>query len=177
MSGDVVMWEQNIRLRHMCTRKYLALNKGASEGTQWQLTKDPTDKAAIFRLHRVVRDESLEVNFESYARIQHVASGMWLHGTEDPYRLRQYDIAATSDDPMDKLEWDGARLRRLASSKEARYDDAFALVPVPDAYWLNFNFVAGLVRPIEIFVRRAQVGTRSGSEALSAYHYNVRERM
>ena len=168
------MWEQNIRLRHMCTRKYLCLPKWANDGANWTLTSDATDRAAVFRFHRVVNDDRLEVIFESYARIQHVASGMWLHGTDESYRLKQYIAAEGSSDPMDQLEWDGAKLRCLATSKEARYDDAYAIVAVPSPYWLNFNFVAGLVRAIEVFVTRAQAGAGKSTDQLSTYHYNVR---
>ena len=162
----------------MCTRKYLSMTKSPEDTTTgWELSESGRDRNSLFRFHRVVNDDSLDVNFESYARIQHVATGTWLHGTEAPYRLKQYAAAEGSTDPMDKLEWDGAKLRRLGFSKEARYDDAFAIVAVPDANILNFNFAAGLVRPIENFVRRAQAGSNVSNrnqDQLSSYHYNVR---
>ena len=173
------MWEQNIRLRHRCTRKYLCLDsEDAEEGKQWILTEDQSNRNAIFRLHRVVRDAVLEISVDSYARIQHAASGTWLHAIQQKYHLQQYVAAEGSKDPMDQLEWDGALLRRVGISQEARYDDAYALVPVPQEYVLDFNFVAGLVRPIEIFVRRAQTGTtgRTGEQQLTSSHYPVRAR-
>lgn len=174
LSGEAVAWEQNVRLRHMCTRKYLCLVREA-DSWRFTLTEDHQDRNCIFRLHRVVRDDTYEIFFDSYARIEHAASGMWLHGLDQPYRLKQYESAAASSDPMDKIEWDGAKLRQISASREARYDDAFALVQVPPEYLLDFNFVAGLVRPIEIYVRRAEANA-SKNEQLSSYHHSVRPR-
>lgn len=45
---------------------------------QITLTTDPKDPNTVFRLHPIIK-EGDEIQFETYARIEHVLSGFWLH--------------------------------------------------------------------------------------------------
>ena len=45
---------------------------------QITLTADPKDPNTVFRLHPIIK-EGDEIQFETYARIEHVLSGFWLH--------------------------------------------------------------------------------------------------
>ena len=44
-------WEQQCRLMHMCTRKYLCVDQGGKVS----LTSDHLDPKTVFRLHPVIR--------------------------------------------------------------------------------------------------------------------------
>uniref|UniRef100_A0A1I8HNQ9 RYDR_ITPR domain-containing protein n=1 Tax=Macrostomum lignano TaxID=282301 RepID=A0A1I8HNQ9_9PLAT len=53
ISGGIVKWKQQVRIRHMCTRKFLSLSpKG-----DLALTDDRTDANTVFRLHQVLKVE------------------------------------------------------------------------------------------------------------------------
>jgi inositol 1,4,5-triphosphate receptor type 1 len=51
LSGGVLKWEQQCRLMHMCTRKYLCV----AQGGKVTLTSDHLDPKTVFRLHPVIR--------------------------------------------------------------------------------------------------------------------------
>lgn len=48
--GDVLRWEQQVRLRHMTTRKYLCIDGT----TEISLTDDNEDPRTVFRLYSVL---------------------------------------------------------------------------------------------------------------------------
>ena len=80
-SGEPLHWKELCRIRHLPTRKYLAVVKvkdsyevtlkARSGGTRFE-------KHTTFRLVPVVERDD-DVNFESYARIYHVDTNTWLH--------------------------------------------------------------------------------------------------
>lgn len=111
LPGDVIRWEQQVRFRHMTTRQYLCLNADM----HICLTPDDRDPNTVFRLHPIVKvaiasyfctllsclfisthpghtfipfQEADEIQFESYARIEHVLSGFWLHALRGLVMLR-----------------------------------------------------------------------------------------
>lgn len=49
-AGGVLKWEQQCKIIHMCTRKYMTVKDG-----QVTLTSDHLDPATVFRLHPVIR--------------------------------------------------------------------------------------------------------------------------
>ena len=49
--GGILKWEQQCRLMHMCTRKYLCVDQGGKV----TLTSDHLDPKTVFRLHPVIR--------------------------------------------------------------------------------------------------------------------------
>jgi len=99
--------------------------------------------------------EGIEVMSKSFCRIEHIASKLWIHGTQEEYKHKQYAhmtkkdvgklshgklfqvIVFPSIQPKNKvqevgiedLHWDNASLKQVASF-EFRYDDAFAIIPV-----------------------------------------------
>uniref|UniRef100_A0A1I8HBP4 MIR domain-containing protein n=1 Tax=Macrostomum lignano TaxID=282301 RepID=A0A1I8HBP4_9PLAT len=55
ISGGTVKWKQQVRIRHMCTRKFLSLSpKG-----DLALTDDRTDANTVFRLHQVLKKTTI----------------------------------------------------------------------------------------------------------------------
>ena len=72
--GEPIRWESQVRLRNLVTRKYVSVE---SNGT-FNLTKDGKDPRTVWRITPVIRDE-VYVMTDSYARFEHVVSGMWLH--------------------------------------------------------------------------------------------------
>ncbi|GFS12809.1 inositol 1,4,5-trisphosphate receptor type 1, partial [Elysia marginata] len=129
-----------IRIRHLLTRQYL----GMDVNMQVTLTPDSTDPRTVFRLHSVLKERD-EILPESYARIEHMLSGCWLHALKDEdYEKRQYHSTDT-EATMQDLQWDGAPLRKISASKESMYDDAYTLQIVEEKEVLAFNFVAGMV--------------------------------
>ncbi|CAL1526674.1 unnamed protein product [Lymnaea stagnalis] len=139
LDGDVLRWEQQIRLRHMLTRQYLSIDLNGDI----ILTPESSDPRTVFRLHSVLKERD-EIQLESYARIEHMLTNRWLHALKDEdYDKRQfeYDMERT----MQGLRWDGAPLRKISASVESMYDDAYTIQQVKDYDVLNFNFVAGML--------------------------------
>ncbi|GFO23773.1 inositol 1,4,5-trisphosphate receptor type 1 [Plakobranchus ocellatus] len=137
---DVLRWEQQIRLRHLLTRQYLSMDVNMEVA----LTPDSTDPRTVFRLHSVLKERD-EILPESYARIEHMLSGCWLHALKDEdYEKRQYHLTGT-EGTMQDLQWDGAPLRKISASRESMYDDAYTIQVVEEKEVLAFNFVAGMV--------------------------------
>ena len=50
VTGNVIKWEQRVRIRHLTTRKYLAIS-----GKKVTLTDDHSDSSAVFRLYPVIK--------------------------------------------------------------------------------------------------------------------------
>ena len=51
LTGGILKWEQQCRIVHMCTRRYLAVNKKG----EVTLIADNDDPSTMFRLHAVIR--------------------------------------------------------------------------------------------------------------------------
>jgi len=49
--GDILRWEQQVRLRHMLTRQYLCIDSKLDVS----LVPDPSDPRTVFRLHSVLK--------------------------------------------------------------------------------------------------------------------------
>ncbi len=75
LEGDPIQWESQIRLRNMVTRKYLSVS---SESRSFHLTRNGKDPSTVWRIAPVIGDD-LYVTGDSYARFEHVVSGLWLH--------------------------------------------------------------------------------------------------
>lgn len=138
--GDVIRWEQQVRLRHLTTRKYLCIDATR----EISLTDDNEDPRTVFRLHSVLSERD-EIRFESYARIEHVLTGFWLHALKDEDYIRKQFRCADSEQGMRGVRWDGAQVRQVAASGESMYDDAFTIHMVEMENEDEFNFVAGMV--------------------------------
>ncbi|ESO91009.1 hypothetical protein LOTGIDRAFT_163525 [Lottia gigantea] len=174
LNGDVIRWEQQVRLRHMTIRKYLRVDANR----EITLTDDNEDPRTVFRLHSVLsfslssdlsrqinlfKDiaenlwinkinrfslmERDEIHFESYARIEHVLTGFWLHALKDEDYIRKQfrHIDDTTDQSMRGLRWDTAQVRQVAASGESMYDDAFTIQFVEKQFVDDFNYVSGMV--------------------------------
>lgn len=74
LDGSVVHWGQQIKFRHMVTRRYLCVN----DSNDLDLITNSRDPRTVFRLYPV-KKENDEICYESYARIEHELSGRWLH--------------------------------------------------------------------------------------------------
>ncbi|XP_046366515.2 inositol 1,4,5-trisphosphate receptor type 3-like isoform X5 [Haliotis rufescens] len=140
LDGDVLRWEQQIRLRHMLTRQYLCIDSRS----EVSLCPDPSDPRTVFRLHSVLKERD-EIQFESYARIEHMLTGCWLHALKDEdYQKHQY-LDGDNERSMQGLRWDGAAVRKVSASNESVYDDAYTIQRVEKVDVGNFNYVAGMV--------------------------------
>ncbi|XP_041375499.1 inositol 1,4,5-trisphosphate receptor type 3-like [Gigantopelta aegis] len=97
-------------------------------------------------MHSVLSERD-EIHFESYARIEHVLTGFWLHALKDEdYIRRQFrSVDESTDQSMRGLRWDNAQVRQVAASGESMYDDAFTIQFVERLYVDDFNYVAGMV--------------------------------
>ncbi|XP_064627454.1 inositol 1,4,5-trisphosphate receptor type 1-like isoform X9 [Lineus longissimus] len=153
ISGDVLLWEHQVRFRHICTRQYLCI----SSEMKVTLTDDVDDPRTVFRFHPVVK-EGDEILFESYARIENVLTGYWLHALKDEEYKRQQFQGAETDTSMRGLRWDGAELRKLSASGERMYDDAFTIQKIEEVHGTAFNFASGMVPFLFNLVRDRQEG-------------------
>ncbi|KAH9498185.1 hypothetical protein Btru_007906 [Bulinus truncatus] len=108
--GEIIRWEQQVRLRHMTTRKYLSIDANH----EISLTTDNEDPKTVFRLHSVLSERD-EIHFESYARIEHVLTGFWLHALKDEDYIRKQfrGVEENQEHSMRGLRWDTANVRQL----------------------------------------------------------------
>ncbi|KAK2143258.1 hypothetical protein LSH36_859g02062 [Paralvinella palmiformis] len=136
--GGPLYWGQQVRFRHMTTRHYLCLGSGS----KWSLTSDAYNPRAVFRLHPLLK-VSDEIHDDSYARIEHVLTGYWLHGERNEVYKRQSDTGIDIND-LSTLPWDGAKLRQIGHSKDRMYHDAYTLQVVEVHNSANFIYVAGM---------------------------------
>ncbi|GFR59743.1 inositol 1,4,5-trisphosphate receptor type 1 [Elysia marginata] len=113
--GEVIRWEQQVRLRHLTTRKYLCIDVDH----QISLTDDNEDPKTVFRLHSVLSERD-EIHFESYARIEHVLTGFWLHALKDEdYVRKQFrGVDESQEQSMKGLRWDTAQVRQVRARKK-----------------------------------------------------------
>ncbi|XP_029657301.1 inositol 1,4,5-trisphosphate receptor-like, partial [Octopus sinensis] len=151
LDGEVLNWEQQIRLRHLATRQYLCINSKS----EVSLTTDQTDPRTVFRLHSVLKERN-QIQFESYARIEHMLTGYWLHALKDE-DYERHSFEEGNGKSMSGLRWDGASTRKVSSSNESQYDDAYTLQYVDDEAIKDFNFVAGMVPFLYNLVNRHEL--------------------
>ncbi|XP_064638087.1 inositol 1,4,5-trisphosphate receptor type 2-like isoform X2 [Lineus longissimus] len=139
LNGNVIRWGQQIRLRHMVTRRYLCVNSDL----EVDLTTDHRDPRAVFRLHPVKKEVD-EIKFESYARIEHELTGRWLHALKDvEYVPREKRLAQFES--LRGIECDEAQLHEISTECDQQYDDAFSLQQCMQEHVSIFNYVAGTV--------------------------------
>uniref|UniRef100_A0A1I8IHP6 RYDR_ITPR domain-containing protein n=1 Tax=Macrostomum lignano TaxID=282301 RepID=A0A1I8IHP6_9PLAT len=136
--------------------KYLCV-KQASEAYSVTLTEDATDPHTVFKMHPVLQD-SPELKFESYARIEHVITGCWLHAIKDKSYQRKEFLNMEDEKSMRALRWDGGELREITCCFDRRYDDAYTIQKVDSEHVMNFNFVAGVVPTLQDLIDARQIG-------------------
>nr|KAG5699258.1 hypothetical protein BaRGS_000460 [Batillaria attramentaria] len=67
--GGILKWEQQCRIVHMCTRRYLAVSKKGDVS----LSDDNSDPSTVFRLHPVIRIAAIqEKQYDDAFTLQHV---------------------------------------------------------------------------------------------------------
>ncbi|XP_070173454.1 inositol 1,4,5-trisphosphate-gated calcium channel ITPR3-like [Littorina saxatilis] len=152
VSGGILKWEQQCRIVHMCTRRYLAVS--TSGGVS--LSTDNNDPSTVFRLHAVIRDSD-DIAFEAYARIEHVLTGYWLHALADEYMKKQ-ENGSDDDQSMRGLKYTTAQLKKVTAIQEKQYDDAFTLQFVDQELVDIFHYMAGMVPFIQKLVSDKKSG-------------------
>ncbi|KAK7486477.1 hypothetical protein BaRGS_00022278, partial [Batillaria attramentaria] len=146
VAGGILKWEQQCRIVHMCTRRYLAVSKKGDVS----LSDDNSDPSTVFRLHPVIRDSD-DIMFESYARIEHVVTGFWLHALADEYMKKQ-ETKQDDGQSMGGLKYTTAQLKKIAAIQEKQYDDAFTLQHVEPELVEICHYMAGMVPFIQKLV-------------------------
>ncbi|XP_070537450.1 LOW QUALITY PROTEIN: inositol 1,4,5-trisphosphate-gated calcium channel ITPR3-like [Ptychodera flava] len=153
MKGDTMRWEQQCRIRHFTTRKYLSIT-GKDTDMKVTLTDTASDPKTVFRMHPVIHDMD-EMQFENYCRIEHVVTGCWLHGLSEIYQSNKSKVwheAGKEAESMSGLQWDKAILKKVTASKAMLYDDAFTIQMVKKDLVEIFNFVSGMVPVLQKFI-------------------------
>ncbi|CAD5116200.1 DgyrCDS5116 [Dimorphilus gyrociliatus] len=140
LNGHSIRWQTQIRLRHFVTRLYLKIDQDNRVG----LSVDGKHPNTVFRFHPLMR-EADEMRFESYARLEHVLSGSWLHADRDSVYEKRAFGGHGDDGSMNDLRWDGAELRTISATNERMYHDAYTLQKVDEINLAEANFVAGQV--------------------------------
>ncbi|KAL4233979.1 hypothetical protein ACF0H5_005634 [Mactra antiquata] len=149
-NGEVIQWEQQIRLRHMTTRKYLCIQANK----EIIFTEDNADPRTVFRFHSVINERD-EIRYESYCRIEHVLTGAWLHALKDEDYIRKNlrNVTDENDETMKGLKWDSCQVRKVSASAESQYDDAFTIQRVNQILVDDFNYVSGMVPFLRNFIK------------------------
>ncbi|XP_060552412.1 inositol 1,4,5-trisphosphate receptor type 2-like [Ruditapes philippinarum] len=159
--GEIIQWEQQIRLRHMTTRKYICI----TAEHEVILIDSNEDPRTVFRLHSVINERD-EIRFESYCRIEHVLTGSWLHALKDEDYIRKQfrDEESCNDQSLKGLRVSSAPVKRVTGSSESQYDDAFTIQRVEDENIREFNYVAGMVPFLQNLIKDRQVGITLNSK-------------
>ncbi|XP_023930445.1 inositol 1,4,5-trisphosphate receptor type 3 [Lingula anatina] len=153
IKGGVLKWEQQCRLKHMVTRKYLTVDSNMKV----TLTSD-TDRRTIFRLHPVIK-EADSIDYGTYCRIEQVVTGYWLHAEPDEYVRQDDRVGSQGDDTsMEGLKWTLASLRKVSVEKEMQYNDAFTIQKVAPDLVENFNCMAGMVPFLQNLIKQKKAG-------------------
>uniref|UniRef100_A0A1I8HB99 RYDR_ITPR domain-containing protein n=1 Tax=Macrostomum lignano TaxID=282301 RepID=A0A1I8HB99_9PLAT len=155
------------RFRHATTRKYLCVFQDSGE-LLVSLSEDATDPHTVFKMHPVLQ-ETAELKFESYARIEHVITGSWLHAIKDKAYQRREFLNMEDEKSMKALRWDGGDLREVTCCSDRRYDDAYTIKKVAPAQVADFNFVAGMVP----FLQELIAMRRNGSAVACKDSYKI----
>lgn len=159
INGGVIHWEQQIRFRHMVSRLYLYVAWSNESQTELDvsLTDEANDPRTVFRLHPVLL-ETDEVRFGSYARIEHVLSGYWLHADkEKKFELRR-ERESTDDGTTAGLRWDEASVCILSACESKRYVDVYTMQHVEPELVHIFNSAAGMVPFVKRLIKWRQQG-------------------
>ncbi|CAC5372088.1 unnamed protein product [Mytilus coruscus] len=154
IDGGVLKWEQQCRIIHMCSRKYLTVDKALQKVT---LTSDHMDPNTVFRIHPVIREYD-EVPLDSYCRIEHVVSKRWLHALTVDY-VRKF-AQKEEDSSMGSLKWSTATLKQISTIEEKQYDDAFTIQGVSSDLVEIFDYMAGMVPFIQKLIRDKKDGVQ-----------------
>ncbi|OWF52185.1 Inositol 1,4,5-trisphosphate receptor type 3 [Mizuhopecten yessoensis] len=165
ISGGILKWEQQCKIIHMCSRKYLTY----TTEKKVTLTSDHDDPRTVFRLHPVIREND-DIPVDSYCRIEHVVSGYWLHAVMAEYKRKQ-ETTTTDTKAMGSLKWTSAQLKQSGKKKkgkdpkiqvgaipEKQYDDAFTIQSVEPELVEIFNYMAGMVPFIQKLVKDKNSG-------------------
>uniref|UniRef100_K1QLV5 Inositol 1,4,5-trisphosphate receptor n=1 Tax=Magallana gigas TaxID=29159 RepID=K1QLV5_MAGGI len=151
VQGGVLKWEQQCKIIHMCTRKYLTVKDG-----HVTLTGDHRDPTTVFRLHPVIREND-DIPLDSYCRIEHVVSGSWLHACPEEY-VRKQTMKSEDNKAMASLKWSTAELKQIGIIEEKQYDDAFTIQGVEEEHVEIFHHMAGMVPFIQKLVSDKKSG-------------------
>lgn len=149
LSGRVIEWNQRIRLRHVTTRRYLALVEHLPHEFSYDLLVDGNTPQCIFRFTPVLKEHST-IKFGAFSRIQHVVSGFWLHGSKSQPLLRvdhRQQLAQFANTEfarnVTKIVWDEAQLRKITPMDSPEFEDAFQVLKVPDERVFESTYVSG----------------------------------
>ena len=172
--GGAIQWGQVIRLKHVPTQMYLAsFDKDTEDGEKLLGLTFKSDIAETGFVMVMDKAEGNTVISESYIRIQHHASGCWLHASEE--ELLRDGLAHGTSQPrasglrsLCSVRWDGAKLLELRLIREKRFVDAYTIHKVPDELRFNVNFVAGFVPMLNRYhiIVNAKEGLASPKEYL-----------
>ncbi|KAK3094787.1 hypothetical protein FSP39_006217 [Pinctada imbricata] len=154
VQGGVLKWEQQCKIIHMCSRKYLAVDQQGHV----TLLDDHNDPRTVFRLHPVIR-ESDDIPLDSYCRIENVVTGHWLHAFTDEYKRKQM-VQTEDTKSMASLKWSNAQLKQIGTIEEKQYDDAFTIQGVEAELMEIFNYMAGMVPFIQKLVADKKQGLK-----------------
>ncbi|XP_070538210.1 inositol 1,4,5-trisphosphate-gated calcium channel ITPR3-like [Ptychodera flava] len=170
MKGETMKWEQQCRIRHLVTRKYLCIT-GKGRNMQVTLKDSASDPKTIFRMHAVIQDME-EMQFENFCRIEHVVTGYWLHGISEIYhsnKSKAWDEAGKEVESMSGLQWDKATLKKVTASDTMLYDDAFTIQMVKKDLVDIFNFVSGMVPVLQKFIDDKHKGAELNGKKVSDF--------
>eukprot|EP00055_Hartaetosiga_balthica_P014270 m.77659 g.77659 ORF g.77659 m.77659 type:complete len:2539 (+) comp8548_c0_seq6:41-7657(+) len=158
-NGSPILWGEQIRIKHVGTRKYLAFKHGGNVASTASptLVNDKNDPECIFSFHPVTRLRD-EVELGNYARIFHHSSNCWLTSLEDIKYIRQgrkiaHPPTASKSliENTKSIQWDGKRLCQLGLSSERKFNDAFIVQTVAQKQVDDVAFVQGIVPILKHF--------------------------
>ena len=148
---------------------------------------DPTTDNTLFEIvpELLVKDKLARIAVDDVVRLQHVATGRWVHAETklEVKRTTMYGTRASSsafENTARTAQWDKAPLIQVSLSKDRLRPDAFQMMKVPDelTYWTTTisGFLPTLHRYSEIRQQREYTSTEAAElanelEELNAFLY------
>eukprot|EP00045_Choanoeca_perplexa_P018056 m.276491 g.276491 ORF g.276491 m.276491 type:complete len:2614 (+) comp17698_c0_seq3:125-7966(+) len=161
--GSLVEWDAFVRLKHVPSGRYLSLD---DEG-EAHLIEDAAVTSTIFVFTSVILERP-HVVLESYTRIQHYETKLWLHPCTDTVDLDPEEYTrswapALADSSLNNalhsrmaaITWDKASLRKLRGLPQQRFDDAFIVHGVPEHSVRYVARVRAMVPVLQQFIKVA----------------------
>uniref|UniRef100_A0A914XA54 Uncharacterized protein n=1 Tax=Plectus sambesii TaxID=2011161 RepID=A0A914XA54_9BILA len=141
MTSTPIRWEENIRLQHLTTRRYMMVTADLKVG----LSDSRDDPHTVFRFFPVSRLRSQTVRQKSFLRIQHVLTGAWIRGNRDEPYTRIEAPKKDEQTHFESVQWSRSTLRQLSGCAQMMYDDAFTIMLLDKSTLVNMVYIAGMV--------------------------------
>lgn len=173
--GGIISYRHEVRLKHLGSDRYLSVRRYTDGEPYLALAKHLDDSDTIFLLHPVdKKEDSAEVRYDEYFRIQHRDTESWFHVVRDFETVRQRseqhhtktDQKATTGgkeeknekkeekpEPSGELEREKQLIFPIVMSHKIHFEDALVARRVAEKELDDLNYVKSLYSNFKAFAQ------------------------